>query len=66
MHLSPDDTDDTAMLTLFSNTNLHLYHADDDILSIESPVTFLNQTIVMHRVDGEPADMGSDADAKNL
>ena len=54
------------MLTLFSNTNLHLYHADDDILSIESPVTFLNQTIVMHRVDSEPADMGSDADAKNL
>lgn len=66
VHLSPDDTDDTAMLTLFSNTNLHLYHADDDILSIESPVTFLNQTIVMHRVDSEPADMGSDADAKNL
>ena len=66
VHLSQDDTDDTLMLPLFSNTDLHLYHADDDILSIESPVTFLNQTIVMHRVDDEPADMGSDADTENL
>lgn len=66
VHLSQDDTDDTLMLPLFSDTDLHLYHADDDILSIESPVTFMNQTIVMHRADGEPADMGSDADTENL
>lgn len=61
-HLSPDDTDDTAMIVLFDNAYLHFYHADDDILCIENPVTFLNQTIVMHRVDGEPSGMGESAD----